>query len=95
MKYMDKKKYIKPTLRMEMFTISQSVANTCEITPASNGTMGKANHSSEGSCGWDLGNFSIWIGDNTNCTIPELSDADVNGVCYNNPSNGTNIFSSY
>lgn len=88
-----KKKYMKPAVYMETFNLSQSIAAGCGA-PAGGGSLGKPAHWSKETCGWDMGNFILWVADTVNCNEGIGTDENVNGVCYNNPNGGSSIFSS-
>ena len=83
-----KAKYVKPTLCVEMFCLTQSIARDCsDSIPASQVTYGDPN-----SCYWDMGgtNNTVFIV-NQHCKI---DGTKMGYVCYNNPSEGNYIFRS-
>lgn len=88
-----KKVYTKPVLMMEDFNLSQSIAHNC----GDNLDWDHANLKYKGSCGWDVdqdnntGHDVYFMDGQSVCTIPTL---DAEGVCYNNPGGGFNIFNS-
>ena len=87
-----KKKYEKPGLYVENFALSQAIATPCGAKP--NGSLGKPSYADQGSCGWDMGNFIVWVETvNSPCNDYEDANTVVDGVCYNNPSPGNAIFS--
>ena len=82
-----KLKYTKPTLSIEMFSATQSVArDCCDSIPQSQVTFNDI-----ATCKWDLGGgYTVFVG-NVTCTI----DGEAMGfACYNNPSEGNYIFRS-
>ena len=87
------KAYVKPQLQVEYFTLSQSIANGCNV-PGGGTTLGKPNHWDKATYGWDLGNWVIWS-DSAKCWN-ELAGPEENivGLCYNNPNGGCTIFNS-
>ncbi|MCD7946354.1 MAG: hypothetical protein LUF81_07100 [Clostridiales bacterium] len=86
--------YEKPVILFESFVLSQSIADNCGV-PGGGTTLGKPNHSSKTTCGWDMGNVIVWLESMTNiCSQGVSEDTDVGGYCYNTPSNGYTIFSS-
>ena len=87
-----KRTYEKPLFAVERFTMAQSVAAGCGV-PGGGNTLGKPGHWSKTTCGWDMGNGTIWVA-NSACTMPTDENANVNGVCYNTPSGNYTIFSS-
>ena len=90
-----KKAYIKPVVYMEKFDLSQSIAAGCGAV-AGGSSLGKPAHWSKETCGWNLGNMILWAESTGNCTdIIEIDEPVENiGICYNNPSGGSSIFSS-
>lgn len=95
-----KKYYTKPVLMMEDFTLSQSIAHNC----GKNLDFSLATLKYKGSCGWDL----MWDGvvdknvQDTDGDVLFLDGQNVcsfktesfDGICYNNPAGGYNIFNS-
>lgn len=95
-----KKVYTKPVLMMEDFTLSQSIAHNC----GDNLDWNNATLKYRGSCGWDLmlngvvdsgvqdtDGDVLFLDSQSVCTFKTL---EFEGVCYNNPSGGFNIFNS-
>ena len=82
-----KSKYVKPTLAVEMFSLTQSIARDCgDSIPPSQLTSGDPHN-----CYWDLGGGNTVFITPSPCSI----DGDKMGyVCYNNPSEGNYIFRS-
>lgn len=87
-----KAEYKKPFAHIEHFTLSQTIASGCGATPGGD-TLGKPNHWDKTTCGWEMGNLVVWTDDNEGCTFKWGADDPMDGVCYNNPSDG-GIFSS-
>lgn len=84
--------YKKPSVRIEYFTLSQSIA-TCNAFQDS--TVGGPGQGDKVVCGWDMGNVIVWTGEGeSNCNMPWGEDDEFSGVCYNNPSGGNSIFGS-
>lgn len=88
-----KEVYTKPVLHMESFRLSQSIASGCAVPPAGQSTIGRANQWGRATCGWDMGNLILWVSA-PQCDFETDVDANVNGVCYNNPNGGVTIFHS-
>ena len=85
--------YHKPVIHVEYLALSQTVASNCNATPGGS-SLGKPAQWSKATCGWYMDeNTILWVDADHGCNIPLPADADVGGVCYNNPSNG-GIFSS-
>ena len=85
--------YHKPVIHVEYLALSQTVASNCNATPGGS-SLGKPAQWSKTTCGWYMDeNTILWVDAAHGCNIPLPADADVGGVCYNNPSNG-GIFSS-
>ena len=85
-----KRVYEKPGIYVENFSLSQSIARKCRA--AEDSTLGVPNYSEPGSCGWDMGNLVIWTDAKSKCDLFMDADTPFEGVCYNNPDGGTNIF---
>ena len=82
-----KNKYVKPTLSVEMFCLTQSIARDCgDSIPQSQLTYSDAN-----TCAWDLGGGSTVFIVNQHCKIDGTT---MEYVCYNNPSEGNSLFRS-
>lgn len=92
-----KKTYTKPVLHMEDFTLSQSIAHNC----GKGLDWGQAGLKYKSTCGWKTGadlNFDgvddiVFVNGNTQCS-PQIGENDWEGVCYNNPDGGLNVFNS-
>lgn len=85
--------YHKPVIHVEYLALSQTVASNCNATPGGS-SLGKPGQWSKATCGWYMDeNTILWVDADHGCNILLPADADVDGVCYNNPSNG-GIFSS-
>ena len=85
--------YTKPVLHIETFRLSQSIANSCNVPPAVQSTVSRANMWYRSTCGWAVGDTVMWL-EGTACNYPLGVDDEVNGYCYNNPSAGLSIFHS-
>ena len=79
-----KKKYTKPALNVEFFSLTQSIARDC-------GSSAPVNSGDPSDCIWDLGGGTTVFIAITNCT---LDGEDMGYGCYNNPSEGNYIFRS-
>ena len=86
------KAYVKPQLQVEYFTLSQNIANGCNV-PGGGTTLGKPNHVDKATCGWDLGGWVVWT-DSGKCNELAGPEENIVGLCYNNPNGGCTIFSS-
>lgn len=86
-----KEKYTKPVLRMEMFTLTQNIAQTCGSFEGS--TVGRPTSGDSNSCGWDMGNAIVWV-EAPACTMPWPADGEFAGVCLHNPNGGVTVFGS-
>ena len=90
-----KKQYSKPGIIIEDFTIAQNIAS-CNVPHYDE--WGGPNTGSKNSCGWivdkDL-NIVAWLSEATKCNDIYGENDDYNGLCYNNYSNGSEIFGSY
>ncbi len=80
-----KRVYSKPDIMFEDFSLSTSIAAGCEFS--TNFAMD--------SCGFKYGPYVIFMDGIYGCEIPvPEGDPMFNGVCYHNPSDDKNIFSS-
>lgn len=85
-----KNQYVKPVLVIENFTLSQSIAYNC----GENLNWNQATSKDVYSCGWNTGfpgGDVVFMVPNNGCNV---KDEDFDGVCYNNPDGGINVFSS-
>ena len=88
------KAYVKPQLQVEYFTLSQNIASGCNV-PGGGTTLGKPNHWTKETCGWDLGGWVVWTDPDHKCVDERArTDENIVGLCYNNPNGGCTIFSS-
>lgn len=89
-----KETYVSPALFFESFALSQTIARNCGDTHS--GTLGESTHYNERTCMWDLGGFTIFFTSNGCDDGPdeEGDPYEIEGVCYNNPDGGQEIFSS-
>lgn len=87
-----KMKYVKPTMIVERFTLTQNIAYTCA---PHNADWGWATYADKSSCGWQLPDgFNIaWV-EAPMCNDLYGEDEGILGVCYNNPEGGMTIFGS-
>ena len=82
-----KKTYVKPTINLESFVLTQSIAHNC----GDNLDFGLATLKYHGQCGWKLGEGATMFTAGSVCNVP-TPDTDL--LCYNNPGGGYNIFNS-
>lgn len=81
-----KRRYKKPTLIVESFMLSQTIASNC----GENLDLGMATMGTKETCGWDIGGIEIFM-DPAVCDLPtEFFE----GVCYHAPEGGMNVFGS-
>ena len=96
-----KEQYVKPMIVFESFVLSQTIARNCGDNHDS--TFGYSNHADEYECQWVIGDgedalFLFFVEACTDADVigdPEPGDSwEYEGVCYNNPDGGQEIFSS-
>ncbi len=96
-----KEQYIKPSIYFESFSLTQTIARNCGDTHSS--TLGQSNHYNEYDCQWIVGKgdeASIYFFVDTCQDAGEIGDPgpddefSINGLCYNNPDGGQELFSS-
>lgn len=84
-----KKKYMKPEIMFESFTLSANIAGNCEIK-INTQTAGTCGYPYEGGNGQTL--FTEMAGTKV-CNIP-MDDDETNGFCYHVPIESNSIFNS-
>ena len=87
-----KKNYVKPVMGLDLFSLTQSIAETCDVERDAG--LGKPNHYSKASCGWYLDDDNIVFVASPTCNSPWGADDPFGALCYNNPEGGTQIFGS-
>lgn len=85
--------YEKPTILFESFALSQSIAKNCGDTHDS--SFGESTHYNENTCTWDMGYMTLFLTTTTvECELDMDEFGEFEGVCYNNPDDGQQVFSS-
>lgn len=86
--------YSKPHFYLERFTLSQSIASSCDTN--SNVAQCGPNQSDKNSCGYVINGVSYWLENmgETICFMGMSENDEIGGFCYDNPSNGFTIFAS-
>lgn len=84
-----KEKYVSPAILFESFALTQTIAKNCGDTHDS--TLGESNHYNAETCEWMLGDFSLFF---DHCDYAMDPDEQIEGICYNNPDGGQQVFSS-
>lgn len=79
-----KKAYKKPVLIVEQFTLSQTIAQGC-------GQTHFANFVRLSTCGWEIAPGFVVFSQYPQCNFPT---EEFDGVCYNAPEAGMNVFHS-
>ena len=81
---MNKKKYSKPEIFFEDFSLSTNIAAGCEYQPLNNA----------GDCGVQWGRHTIFLEGMSGCKKYVIDgDANNDGLCYHNPTDN-NVFNS-
>lgn len=81
-----KKKYEKPMILIENFSLSETIAAGCDV---------KVETQNSGQCGLEFGAQTIFLVDVQGCTKKyTVDDGSFNGLCYHNPTDSTNLFNS-
>lgn len=84
-----KKTYMKPSLYVESFSLTQSIAKGC--TAEKHG-LGEPSHGNPEDCGWDFSGATFFtISVNDDCRDGGMGELEL--VCYNAP-NGNIMFAS-
>lgn len=88
-----KKTYIKPQLRVECFSLNQSIAAHCGYKDEN--YLGHPTHADKYSCGWDDGFGNVyWLDSVSKCGTKVGDDFVHEEYCYNNPTGLVTIFAS-
>ena len=88
-----KKTYTKPALRLEYFTLTQSIARSCGWNDE--GFIGFPTHGDETTCGWNDGFGQVyWVAPSACGEVSYPPDFDFAEVCYNSPNGQPQIFAS-
>lgn len=88
-----KSKYVKPQLRMEYFSLSQSIATSCGWSLGS--SLGTPTHDSPSNCAWSMpSGENIWMSSEYLCDDAYPVDFPVGDACYNAPSGIAQVFAS-
>ena len=88
-----KETYVKPTTYMESFALAQTIAISCHVY--NDTSFGRANHLSPDVCEWMMGDLALFdahCGTEGGYDMSEFGEFE--GICYNNPEGGTQVFSS-
>lgn len=88
-----KKTYTRPELNVEYFSLTQNVASGCGALHNDELTGGPT-HWSKTTCGWRDSWGDVYWTTIAICGTETPEDAEIEGVCYNNPNGGHTIFSS-
>jgi hypothetical protein len=85
-----KKTYKKPMMIVEWFALSQTIATGCgDLSSYGSPTLTRI-----ANCAWDFnGDYLLFLEGNNNCEYP-IEDGTIDGLCYNTPSEGLNLFHS-
>lgn len=80
-----KKQYKKPLVLFDNFSLSTNIAAGCEYS--TNFAMNQ--------CGYKFApGVIVFTEENTGCGKKVLADENYNGICYHNPSDANNLYSS-
>ena len=85
-----KKTYKEPMMIVERFTLSQTIATGCgDLEQYGSPTLTR-----RANCAWDFfGATTIFLEGNEQCLL-QVEDGAFEGLCYNAPSAGLNLFHS-
>ncbi len=85
-----KRIYNKPIMLVETFAMTQSVAHNC----GDNLDFDMAMFQYKSTCAWNVGGVAVFTTGVTGCTTVVPPDAEIGGICYDNPSENMAIFGS-
>lgn len=89
-----KKKYVKPVIMFESFTLTQSIAYNCGNHKADpTGDDSGPTMQDKNVCGWYDGFDVIWLSTPA-CSDEYPADAEIEEGCYHNAGGGVSIFGS-
>lgn len=88
-----KKTYQKPKVRIEKFSLAQTVAQSCGYVHGG-AQEGQPTYRDKSSCGWDDGYGTVHWPTKPACQCETSPDLEIGEVCYNNPNGGFSIFAS-
>lgn len=84
-----KKRYQKPEILFEAFSVSTNIASDCEV---------KTNSPSNSTCGMDFSGLKVFMDGMNGCSdigvTNQGGDGEWNGICYHIPSGDKNLFNS-
>jgi hypothetical protein len=80
-----KREYTKPDILFESFSLSTSIAGSCEV---------KTSLPTNGGCSLEYGPITIFVDNTTGCVRKFPDGIGPNGLCYYNPSENYNLFKS-
>ncbi len=81
-----KKRYAKPEIMFEDFTLSTNIAGNCEQ---------KTYLPSNNTCGMDFSGLKVFMSGMTGCEDIQVSEGDsFDGICYHTPTDLNNLFNS-
>lgn len=87
--------YVKPSMIVERFTLSQSIAAPCTAASDPSKLYGDPNQQTRSTCQWVYGDDILFTAGNTKGCNLELSEGvDVGIFCYNNPDPDLAVFGS-
>lgn len=90
-----KKQYSKPGIFIEEFQLSQNISTACGV-PGGGSSLGRPKYADPMSCAWEVGDVLVFTNSvGTKCDWKLDEGEDYEGVCYNNPTSGNNVFASY
>lgn len=87
-----KETYVKPAICIESFALTQSIARPCGDNHT--GSLGESNHYGPTTCAWVIGDLALFTATTAKCDYPMDEDEEIEGICYNNPDGGQQVFSS-
>lgn len=88
-----KMEYVKPSLIVERFTLSQSIATACTAADDPSKPYGDPNQQSINTCSWNY-NGDVIFADDHICKIVLADKGSFDLICYNNPNPDLVVFGS-
>ena len=85
-----KETYVKPTIFIERFSLTQNIANGCGGIASSLGSPGQAD---KFTCSWNVGTTTFLFTNTVEACFEDVGENDeVFGVCYNAPNSNNAVF---
>lgn len=94
-----KMEYVKPSILVERFTLSQNIAAACNAAADDSRPYGDPNTWNKNTCTWSYQGDILFTNTTTDplggsCNVVVGEGAEVGIICYNNPNPNLQLFGS-